>query len=733
MMTMLRKYFETNREIVIITSILCALCFVPMLVAGLTGILNTSQTASREEIARGEDAVTFFAGAFGEQMDILNNQANQLSLNRRLVPQVNTAVGVADDLVAIDELSNVNVSNPLTNITGVYFRRTETVFTSEYKYTLAQYVDVFSNGDLKLAAMMEKMFRTLDARGWAAVNVDAEEGAGAWTALSGGTGSGGRRIVVAVPVIVRGDEGYDAVVFFILTESDIRLYLRDLYNGDAYGFAILDPAGKRVYADHAIFTRYTDEELAQNTGEGYIRTENGLIYRHTDESGATYFVYPEQQTAAALHGKNILLMYFAAAAAALLLLFFGVWRIRRPLEQLVRDLDEPRIPGEKAVPMLERVLNGREDTLRRQETLLMPRILDALLRGGLKDEESRRYFEERTAGAWMNLVAVRIEAGAETFAQNPLPETYDADGTRLRIYACTPTPPCAYLFVCILEHGDLGRAAHMVGDMLWRVRRERVVTASGDATQDATGLLRSCVTAVQRLTQGEEPAALSEEYPAEELKTFYQYIRAGDNRGAQTTLRDIFDSGCMKSGDSSAKYLLYDLAIGYLQLLRQLNCMPAADTVRALLDASAEYADPELCFPAFAASIKAVCAELARTNRDESVKLRRELLEYVDTHITDAELSQQHAADAFGVSIYTLSRLFKDAAGMGFKEYINERRLTLARRLLVTSPDSIGQIAAACGFENATYFAKLFKTTTGLTPSAYRAENAKPAVDEDTE
>ena len=725
----LKDFLFRKREWIAAAALLCAVCLLPVCAAGWLCVQRICRMAEAEELARGRDTAAFLAGAFGKQMESLNDQANQLSLNRRLVPQVNEAIGVPDDLETIDELNNVNAAMALTSITGIYFRQTETVFTSQYKYTLAQYIDVFSNGDAELAAFMENMFRTLDARGWSAVSVDGAEGAGMWSAMSGGSSYGGRRIVVAVPVIVRGDLGYDAVVFFVLTESDLGRYFQSLCGEETCGFAILDPSGRRVYADHEIFEEFADEELAQGGEDGVIDTGSGKIYRHTDKNGAMYLVYPEHQTGAASVGRRTRAVLLCVFAASLLLLAAAVCFLFRPLERLARRADGPDVPKGSAVAKLSFVLERREAVLRRQETLLMPRILDALVRGRLKDAESLRYFEEQTAGKQMQAVAVRIEGCVEAACGNPLPDTLEADGTRLRVHACTPVLPCGYLFVCILESGDLGAAAGMIGDMLWRVRRERAVTASGDTASDAASLMRSCADAVRRVLRDEEPAVLSEEYPAEELKTLYEYIRAGDNRGAQTTLRDIFDSPCMKGGDSSAKFLLYEFAIGYLGLLRALNCVPAADDVRALLDAAAEYADPSLNYTVFAASVRASCAQIARTNRNESSKLRWEILEYVGAHITDPELSCQRAADAFGISIYTFSRLFKDAAGMGFKEYINERRMTLARRYLVAGTDSIGQIAAACGFDNATYFAKLFKTATGLTPSAYRAENATPGAE----
>jgi AraC-like DNA-binding protein len=44
----------------------------------------------------------------------------------------------------------------------------------------------------------------------------------------------------------------------------------------------------------------------------------------------------------------------------------------------------------------------------------------------------------------------------------------------------------------------------------------------------------------------------------------------------------------------------------------------------------------------------------------------------------------------------------------------------MASRLLLSSSDNILEIAAECGYDNLSYFNRLFKKKYGVTPSAYR-------------
>ncbi len=67
------------------------------------------------------------------------------------------------------------------------------------------------------------------------------------------------------------------------------------------------------------------------------------------------------------------------------------------------------------------------------------------------------------------------------------------------------------------------------------------------------------------------------------------------------------------------------------------------------------------------------------------------------------------------------SRIFKKVMGLSYQEYLNNRRITKAKSLLRTSPQSVTEIAVSLGFADPTGFGRIFKKLTGQTPSAYRS------------
>lgn len=80
-------------------------------------------------------------------------------------------------------------------------------------------------------------------------------------------------------------------------------------------------------------------------------------------------------------------------------------------------------------------------------------------------------------------------------------------------------------------------------------------------------------------------------------------------------------------------------------------------------------------------------------------------------------------AAAVGFSESHFMRYFKETMGTSFVEYLRDYRLTIASRLLASSDSSILNIAAETGFENLSYFNRVFKEKYKMTPRQFRKES----------
>jgi AraC-like DNA-binding protein len=96
-----------------------------------------------------------------------------------------------------------------------------------------------------------------------------------------------------------------------------------------------------------------------------------------------------------------------------------------------------------------------------------------------------------------------------------------------------------------------------------------------------------------------------------------------------------------------------------------------------------------------------------------------EIVRYMNQHYMD-NLTLQQMADKFFISPYYLSRLFKEATGFTFVEYLNNVRVKEAKKLLETSSLKVNQISRKVGFGSVTHFGRVFKEISGHTPLYYR-------------
>ena len=104
---------------------------------------------------------------------------------------------------------------------------------------------------------------------------------------------------------------------------------------------------------------------------------------------------------------------------------------------------------------------------------------------------------------------------------------------------------------------------------------------------------------------------------------------------------------------------------------------------------------------------------------DKSGRIVKNAAEYISRHFSE-DISLAVIADELHVNTSYLSTLFRQVTGITFKEYLNRVRVEEAARLLSNTDYSVMEIAVACGYRDQSYFTKVFKKLTGLTPKQYR-------------
>lgn len=99
------------------------------------------------------------------------------------------------------------------------------------------------------------------------------------------------------------------------------------------------------------------------------------------------------------------------------------------------------------------------------------------------------------------------------------------------------------------------------------------------------------------------------------------------------------------------------------------------------------------------------------------------IIEYIDHHYKE-DLSRTTLADMVYLSADHLARVFKKETGETLVKYITDKRIHAAKELLSDTKTPISQVASEVGYDNYSYFTKIFKEKTGYSPGDYRKHHA---------
>lgn len=111
----------------------------------------------------------------------------------------------------------------------------------------------------------------------------------------------------------------------------------------------------------------------------------------------------------------------------------------------------------------------------------------------------------------------------------------------------------------------------------------------------------------------------------------------------------------------------------------------------------------------------------------ESLSVQK-VVSYLKKHYQD-KISLQTLGEKVGYSPNHLQRIFTSVTGVSPQAYLESLRIGQAKYLLSKEENSLADIAYACGFSSQSYFSKIFKKHTLLTPYEFR-KNAAFSYDE---
>ncbi|MCM3440492.1 AraC family transcriptional regulator [Metabacillus halosaccharovorans] len=108
-----------------------------------------------------------------------------------------------------------------------------------------------------------------------------------------------------------------------------------------------------------------------------------------------------------------------------------------------------------------------------------------------------------------------------------------------------------------------------------------------------------------------------------------------------------------------------------------------------------------------------------KSNQAKYSEMINQSFRYIYKHLYD-NISITQIADFVGVSPVHLSSLFKKEVGQTLKNYIQQEKIEEAKKLIILTDTSFLDISVLLNFNDQSYFTKVFRKVTGLTPKQYK-------------
>ncbi|WMJ80705.1 AraC family transcriptional regulator [Clostridium sp. MB40-C1] len=107
------------------------------------------------------------------------------------------------------------------------------------------------------------------------------------------------------------------------------------------------------------------------------------------------------------------------------------------------------------------------------------------------------------------------------------------------------------------------------------------------------------------------------------------------------------------------------------------------------------------------------------TEKENKQKLGERIKKYIDQNYNE-QITLTSISTSLNISSDYMSHVFKQTTGYSPIQYIMRRRIGEAQTLLITTKYSITMIATMVGYDNSSYFNKIFNKNVGMSPKRYR-------------
>ncbi|MGI6176724.1 MAG: helix-turn-helix domain-containing protein [Christensenellales bacterium] len=221
----------------------------------------------------------------------------------------------------------------------------------------------------------------------------------------------------------------------------------------------------------------------------------------------------------------------------------------------------------------------------------------------------------------------------------------------------------------------------------------------------------------------------SSEYDAYQImaeKRLRSYIATGDKASAQRTINEILEYLYFKSGNNFN--VIKARAIELSVVLSRAAIEAGADATEIFgvnsdyLNRISNFEEVEQLSEWLAIMLSRFTKTVFDASKMKHSELITQIVDYIRNNYMN-KITLNDIAEKVNFSVSYISKIFKEETDMNLVTFINNVRIEKSKLLLLDKTIPLIEIAYMSGFDDQSYFSKVFKKIVGVTPGKYRERN----------
>ena len=709
------RAFRKSFLLTMIFSIIALVC-IPLVAVQLWLVQQSTNELRANNAEYYVAALQSNARSYENQMEMLDYNALKISADKKVKTPLDSKANGYDLFMAAQVVKNYSIGLPSVEAIGFYYPSRDAVLMDGYQPSQERF---FKNvGAIEETVQQELMdflqnLQTIDV--FFVRNSDSYG-----------------KFLVARPVHLVSKKNFDGVVIYILNPNDLaRTFQANIpaganvaivgHEGEWLLFNSDFPVNACQSDDFTDFLKRSDRNFLEMTVAD-LRLE---IYKYTDDFTGNVFltsvVQEDSQRELTAYVERVMTFMVLSLMIAVVLIIITVYINYRPVKRLVQRHSSPAGSSNLSeLELLDSAFFARDEKISNQRSLLASFVLGDLIYGTAVDDdlldhqfdlERLRYFTVITV-ITAELTASQANAVVDDLRKN-------LDNTEVYTTSMPNRPHVLFILLAeepidtVMVKADLRMSLRTAADCDGEVRVGEVVQNLEDLRKS---YYSSFVEQVNEMEMNNITAA--GDYPVKEIQYFLQQVCVGDKERALQSLDKIeILLATRKLRPTYRQFYCYKLLSAFLAGMKENQITIDTEEIDALM----AFRNPSRLFEMLHGTVAKCCDSVASSVESSNARAQTELIAYVNDNLMESELCLLSVADHMNMSIYAVSRLFKEGTGIGFKEYITSKRLETAYKLLKTTKDSVADIARTVGIENAKHFSAVFKKYYGISATQVRS------------